>query len=202
VLCREERPNCLARRGIFSTSSSRICMSDTPRMQIVRDPAQFDVMGHRKYLVPSCPIARRGRPGRSACGSRRPIGAGRNSALLNSLYEQVQGSGTRHLRGKGIANPSAPSSRRQDRAYAQPSNSADLLERSRGQCLVFLLANRRHCRGGSQATFNAKWACGAERAGEGPGKEKQVKGARLMAHFTRLSSSDISRPARLDRLHR
>ena len=163
---------------------------DNAAMQIVREPAQFDVMVTGNIfgdILSDCAAMASGSLGMLPSASLGPVDKfGRRKAL----YEPVHGSAP-DIAGKGIANPlgSILSVAMMLRMTLNRPEDADLLERAVAECLVRRRANRRYCRGGSKAAFNAgNGRRGAERAGEG---RRQGKGARVMAHFTRRSALTV-----------
>ena len=130
-------------------------------MQIVREPAQFDVMVTGNIfgdILSDCAAMASGSLGMLPSASLGPVDKfGRRKAL----YEPVHGSAP-DIAGKGIANPlgSILSVAMMLRMTLNRPEDADLLGEGRGMPRLSVgRANRRHCRARRERGFRrSKWA--------------------------------------------
>ena len=163
---------------------------DNAAMQIVREPAQFDVMVTGNIfgdILSDCAAMASGSLGMLPSASLGPVDKfGRRKAL----YEPVHGSAP-DIAGKGIANPlgSILSVAMMLRMTLNRPEDADLLEKAVACRPGSRRENGRYCRARCEEAFNVgNGRCRAERPGEGRG---QREGARVMAYVTRRSALTI-----------
>ena len=163
---------------------------DNAAMQIVRDPAQFDVMVTGNIfgdILSDCAAMASGSLGMLPSASLGPVDKfGRRKAL----YEPVHGSAP-DIAGKGIANPlgSILSVAMMLRMTMNRPEDADLLEKAVAAALVVRRAHGRYCGARRKEAFHRRnGRCGAERAGT---CRRQRKGERVMAYVSRRSALTI-----------
>ena len=163
---------------------------DNAAMQIVREPAQFDVMVTGNIfgdILSDCAAMASGSLGMLPSASLGPVDQfGRRKAL----YEPVHGSAP-DIAGKGIANPlgSILSVAMMLRMTLNRPEDADLLEQAVASALSGGARTADIAEpGANRLSTQANGRRGAERAGAGRG---QGKGARVMAHVTRRSALTI-----------
>ena len=161
---------------------------DNAAMQIVRAPAQFDVMVTGNIfgdILSDCAAMTSGSLGMLPSASLGPVDKfGRRKAL----YEPVHGSAP-DIAGKGIANPlgSILSVAMMLRMTMNRPEDADLLEKAVAAALVLRRAHGRYRRARRAEIFHGRnGRRSAERAGE---SRRQGKGARVMAAM----SADVRR---------
>ena len=142
---------------------------DNAAMQIVREPAQFDVMVTGNIfgdILSDCAAMASGSLGMLPSASLGPVDRfGRRKAL----YEPVHGSAP-DIAGKGIANPlgSILSVAMMLRMTLDRPDDADLLEKAVDAALGERRANRRYRRSPGAKDFRpSRWATRCSRAGQG-----------------------------------
>ena len=148
---------------------------DNAAMQIVREPGAIRCHGHRQYLRRH-PVRLRGDGVRLARHAAVGfIGPGRQVRTAQGALRAGPWQRARYRR-QGHCQPAwLHPQRRHDAAHdAQPARGCGPPGKGRGRCLVRRRANRRYCRGGSKAAFNAgNGRRGAERAGESRQQRKR-----------------------------
>ena len=187
VLWREE---VIVHQEEFSDVELTHLYVDNAAMQIVREPAQFDVMVTGNIfgdILSDCAAMASGSLGMLPSASLGPVDKfGRRKAL----YEPVHGSAP-DIAGKGIADPlgSILSVAMMLRMTLNRPEDADLFEKA----VAMRLGRRAQERPISpsrapEAIDGGNGRCGAERPGKG---HRQREGARVMAYVSRRSALTI-----------